>query len=108
MIFQSFYLIDGAPGRLDVEPYLEGATLDELPRLHEPAPGLYMTVGYNGRGIAPSTFWGKALAERIADGRPAEDMPLPSTPVRPIGGRVLWQATFEALFSTYRLRNLLR
>ncbi len=29
VIFQSFYLIDGAPGRLDVEPFLEGATLDE-------------------------------------------------------------------------------
>lgn len=29
VIFQSFYLIDGAPGRLAIEPFLEGATLDE-------------------------------------------------------------------------------
>ena len=82
-----------------------GFTPDHIPRLHEPAPNLHMTVGYNGRGIAPGTFWGKQLAERIADGKPDDEMPLPVTPVRPIRGRFIWRMFYEAAFSAYRLRT---
>jgi glycine/D-amino acid oxidase-like deaminating enzyme len=84
-----------------------GFTPDHLPRLHEPAPGLHIPLGYNGRGIAPGTFWGRILAARIT-GTPAEEMPLPVTAVRPVRGRALWTAFYEAAFSAYRLRNMVR
>ena len=58
-------------------------TLDHLPHLHEPAPGLLAALGYNGRGVALASAMGKALAGR-ASGAPAEDLPLPLSPLRPI------------------------
>jgi glycine/D-amino acid oxidase-like deaminating enzyme len=101
-----FPQLDGMPWRFQWAGTL-GFTPDHIPRLHEPAQNLYMTIGYNGRGIGPGTFWGLHLSERIADGKPAEEMPLPATPVRPIRNRTLWQAFYESAFSAYRLRNLL-
>jgi glycine/D-amino acid oxidase-like deaminating enzyme len=58
-------------------------TLDHLPHLHEPAPGLLAALGYNGRGVALATAMGKALAERTL-GKTAEELPLPAAPLRPI------------------------
>jgi glycine/D-amino acid oxidase-like deaminating enzyme len=58
-------------------------TLDHVPHLHEPAPGVLAALGYNGRGVAMATALGKVLAER-AQGLPADRLPLPPTPVRPI------------------------
>jgi len=58
-------------------------TLDHLPHLHEPAPGVLAGLGYNGRGVAMATALGKVLAER-ARGLPAASLPLPATPIRPI------------------------
>lgn len=56
-------------------------TLDGIPRLHEPAPGLLVGGGYNGRGIAMATLVGRWLAARALDGT---EPPLPFTPIRPI------------------------
>ncbi|WP_108260695.1 NAD(P)/FAD-dependent oxidoreductase [Mangrovicoccus ximenensis] len=56
-------------------------TMDHLPHLHEPEPGLWTVAAYNGRGVAMATAMGAALAERIAEGTP---LPLPETPIRPI------------------------
>jgi hypothetical protein len=64
-----------------------------------------VTLGYNGRGIAPGTFWGKQLAERIAAGRSAEDMPLPVTALRPIAGRNLRKWFYRSAFWASRLRS---
>lgn len=57
-------------------------TEDNLPHLHEPAPGLLVGLGYNGRGVAMATVMGRLLAER-ALGKAASDLPIPTTPVRP-------------------------
>lgn len=57
-------------------------TEDHLPHLHEPAPGLLVGLGYNGRGVAMATVMGRLLAER-ALGKDAADLPIPITPVRP-------------------------
>lgn len=51
-------------------------TPDHLPRIHRLADGLYTPIGYNGRGIAPGTVFGRAMAELLAGGR-EEDLPLP-------------------------------
>jgi glycine/D-amino acid oxidase-like deaminating enzyme len=54
-------------------------TRDHLPRLLSPEPGLYVPIGYNGRGISPGTVFGEALADLIA-GRIGEDeLPLALT-----------------------------
>lgn len=56
-------------------------SLDGLPHVHEPEPGLWAVAAYNGRGVAMATGMGAALAERLTEGRP---MPLPETAIRPI------------------------
>ena len=58
-------------------------TLDSLPRLHELESGLWFAGGYNGRGVALATAMGRLLAS-IAGGAPAEELPLPPRPLRPI------------------------
>ncbi|MCC6195832.1 MAG: FAD-binding oxidoreductase [Burkholderiales bacterium] len=56
-------------------------TSDFLPHLHEPAPGLYVGGGYNGRGVAMATLLGQVLAD-LACGR--RDIPYPITAIRRI------------------------
>lgn len=56
-------------------------TEDHLPHLHEPAPGLLVGFGYNGRGVAMGTVMGRVLAE-LALGKDPADLPFPITPVR--------------------------
>jgi len=51
-------------------------TPDHLPRIHRLAENLYTPIAYNGRGIAPGTVFGKAMAELLSGGR-EEDLPLP-------------------------------
>jgi len=58
-----------------------GLTLDGLPPIHEPAPGLFVGGGYNGRGIALATLMGQWLAYRAHAGTPP---PLERTKLAPI------------------------
>lgn len=51
-------------------------TPDHIPRIHRLAEGLYTPIGYNGRGIAPGTVFGRAMAELLSGGAEA-DLPLP-------------------------------
>lgn len=73
-----------------------GMTGDNLPRFHRLADNVISFSGYNGRGIAPGTVFGKLAAAlmqgTISDG----DLPLPATPIdRP---RLGWfrEACYEA------------
>lgn len=84
-------------GMLRLFPQLEGIgidyhwsghvalTMDGLPHLHNPEPGLHVMLGYNGRGIAMATSFGKIYAEYIAEGRP---MIYPTTKIP----RLAWHA----------------
>ena len=56
-------------------------TLDGLPHIHEPAPGLLIGLGYNGRGVAMATLMGTWLVDKALDGTKP---PLPVTPIKPI------------------------
>jgi sarcosine oxidase len=56
-------------------------TLDGLPRVHEPQPGLFIGLGYNGRGVAMGTLMGAWLAARLHAGT---ETPLPRTELSPI------------------------
>ena len=55
--------------------------MDGLPHLHEPAPGVLIALGYNGRGVAMASTMGGVIAKRIA-GANRDDFPV--TPLNPI------------------------
>jgi len=56
-------------------------TLDHLPHIHQPAAGLHIGLGCNGRGVAMSTVMGRLLAE-VVMGKPTIDLPLPVTKIK--------------------------
>ncbi len=96
----------GEPRREFVWAGHVAVTLDQLPHLHELAPGAVAALGYNGRGVAMATFLGKLAAERVLKGA-AADTPFPLTPMRPAplhGGRL---PLIAALLQYYRLRDTL-
>jgi glycine/D-amino acid oxidase-like deaminating enzyme len=73
-----------------------GMTDNALPRFHKFAPNAFGFSGYNGRGIAPGTVFGRTLAHHIL-GRIAEaDLPLPVTDLREPGFRALKEMWYEA------------
>lgn len=53
-------------------------TKDHYPHIHEPAPGLYIGLGYNGRGVALASAMGGEIA-KLATGTPARDIAMPVT-----------------------------
>lgn len=55
-----------------------GMTADHLPKFHRLADNVIGVNGFNGRGIAPGTIFGKAMALHIVSGAP---MPLPESSV---------------------------
>ena len=73
-----------------------GMTEDSVPRFHRLARDTVGFSGYNGRGIAPGTVFGRCLAE-LALGRIDEAaLPLPVTPPVPARRRRLREAWYEA------------
>jgi glycine/D-amino acid oxidase-like deaminating enzyme len=60
---------------------LVALTTDHLPHVHEPAPGLIIALGYNGRGVAAATALGAAIADYAANGD-GSALPLPLTPIK--------------------------
>ncbi|MEJ0068389.1 MAG: FAD-binding oxidoreductase [Pseudomonadota bacterium] len=77
-------------------------TRDYLPHLHEPAPGLLIDAGCQGRGVALQTAMGRAIADYVATGDAAA-LPLPVTAIREIPFHGLHQAYVTALIAWYRL-----
>lgn len=72
-----------------------GMTSDHLPRFHTLAPNVISFSGYNGRGIAPGTVFGRLLAEHII-GRVSEaDLPLPVSQPKKEGMRGLREGYYE-------------
>ena len=57
-------------------------TFDYLPHYHQPAEGLHVLVGFNGRGVALSHRAGAWLAHSIVG--VADDGAMPVTPITPI------------------------
>jgi glycine/D-amino acid oxidase-like deaminating enzyme len=70
-----------------------GMTKDAVPRLHRLGEGVFAIGGYNGRGIAPGTSFGRDLA-RVALGEVA-----PNDFVLPVS--TIGNAPFGALLETY-------
>jgi len=79
-------------------------TRDHLPHLHEPAPGLLIDMGCQGRGIGLQTAMGKAMAEYIATSNTAA-LPFPFTPIEPIPFHGLKRLYVGAVVTWYRLTD---
>ena len=73
-----------------------GMTDDAVPRFHKFAENVVGFSGYNGRGIAPGTAFGKVLAEHLLGGISEEELPLPLTEPRNQGFRTMKEIYYEA------------
>ncbi|MBB2200058.1 NAD(P)/FAD-dependent oxidoreductase [Gluconacetobacter tumulisoli] len=73
-----------------------GMTADNLPRFHRLAPGIVAICGYNGRGIAPGTVFGRVLADVVRGVTDDASLPLPVADIRPPGFRRARQIFYEA------------
>ena len=80
-----------------------GTTPDALPRFNRHGTGMWSISGYNGRGIAPGTVFGRMLAQLALDRIAPDAIPLPliDAPPRPDPLRHLrepvWRAGSAAL-----------
>jgi glycine/D-amino acid oxidase-like deaminating enzyme len=77
-------------------------TRNFLPRFHHPQPGLYIFLGYSGRGLALSSAIGAELATVLA-GAPAEMFALPVSPVCRIPLHRFWRVGVNARVAYGRL-----
>ncbi|EGJ22125.1 FAD dependent oxidoreductase [Cereibacter sphaeroides WS8N] len=77
-------------------------TLDGLPHLHAPEPGLQVLLGYNGRGIALATALGRMVANHLASG---EEPVFPVTPLRPLAWHRLREPVMNAGIRWYWLKD---
>jgi glycine/D-amino acid oxidase-like deaminating enzyme len=78
-------------------------TRDHYPHIHEPARGVLMCLGYNGRGVAMATAMGAQLARRIIDPNGSFDMPV--TRLQPIPLHGLWPIAVKAAIARGRLSD---
>lgn len=81
-------------------------TADFLPHVHEPAAGVHILLGYNGRGVALGTAMGMCLAAHIAGDRHAA-FPYPITGIKPIPFHNLRWLYMSAGVAWYRLLDAL-
>ncbi|OZI66395.1 NAD(P)/FAD-dependent oxidoreductase [Bordetella genomosp. 11] len=79
-------------------------TRDYLPHLHEPAPGLLIDIGCQGRGVGLQTAMGKAMADYVATGDAAA-LPVPLSEIRPFPLYGLRRLYVNAVVSWYRLTD---
>jgi glycine/D-amino acid oxidase-like deaminating enzyme len=79
-------------------------TRDFLPHLHEPAPGLLIDIGCQGRGVALQTAMGKAMAAFLRSGDHSL-LPLPLSRIAPIPFHGLRKAYVAATVAWYKLSD---
>lgn len=72
-----------------------GMTVDNVPRFHRLGRNVVSFSGYNGRGIAPGTVFGRCLADLVAGRIGESDLPLPVTPAEPAPLRAAREIYYE-------------
>jgi len=80
-------------------------TTDHYPHIHEPAAGVLVCLGYNGRGVAMGTAMGAQLARRIAT--PSAGLDMPITTMKTIGLHPLWPVAVKAAIAHGRVSDFL-
>lgn len=66
-----------------------------VPNLHDLGNGLYSISGFSGRGIAPGTALGRAMADYLLGKTPSKDMPLPFEATKRVPFNLVRQAFYE-------------
>lgn len=79
-------------------------TQDYLPHLHEPAPGLLIDIGCQGRGVGLQSTMGRLIADYVVTGDP-DRLPLPLTPVAPLPLHAFHRLYVSAIIAWYRLSD---
>ncbi|MFS3135895.1 NAD(P)/FAD-dependent oxidoreductase [Gluconacetobacter sacchari] len=72
-----------------------GMTVDDLPRLHRLADNVVSMSGYNGRGIAPGTVFGRMLADFARGVISEAELAMPVTDAVPARARRAREAMYE-------------
>ncbi|WP_448191409.1 NAD(P)/FAD-dependent oxidoreductase [Azospirillum sp. sgz301742] len=72
-----------------------GMTVDNLPRFHRLGRQVVSFSGYNGRGIAPGTVFGRCLAQLVAGSLSEDELPLPVSDPVPARHRVAQEVYYE-------------
>lgn len=80
-------------------------TVDHYPHIHEPADGVLIAFGYNGRGVALSSALGAELARRTID--PQAALAIPVSPLRAIPLHALWPVAVKAAVLRGRIADRL-
>jgi glycine/D-amino acid oxidase-like deaminating enzyme len=80
-------------------------TRDHYPHIHEPARGVLICLGYNGRGVAMATTMGAQLARRIT--HPGEPFDMPVTDMKTIPLHPLWPIAVKAAILHGRVSDFL-
>lgn len=83
-----------------------GMTMDDLPRVHRLAPGVWTAYGYCGRGVAMGTALGRVLTDAIR-GVPERDLDFPVTPIERMPFYPARQFGATLAINWYRLRDAL-
>ncbi|NWJ23404.1 FAD-binding oxidoreductase [Rhizobium sp. RM] len=73
-----------------------GMTDNALPRFHKFADKVVGFSGYNGRGIAPGTIFGRTIADHVLGDLSEDDLPLPVTDPQAQPFRALKESYYEA------------
>ncbi|MBX3596710.1 MAG: FAD-binding oxidoreductase [Rhizobiaceae bacterium] len=81
-----------------------GLSVDELPRLVEPLPQLFVGYGYSGRGLSLSTIMGRELATKALIGGKYEAV-FPGGRLRPIPMSSLARRAASAMLRVYQLAD---
>jgi glycine/D-amino acid oxidase-like deaminating enzyme len=81
-------------------------TPDHLPHIHEPAPGLLMVAGCQGRGVGMMTALGQPFVDYIASGDP-KALPFAITSIKPIPFHAFRQIGVAATIAWYRMLDAL-
>lgn len=79
-------------------------TRDYLPHLHEPAPGLLIDIGCQGRGVGLQTRMGQALAQYVATGD-RKALPVQPSDMRPFPLYGLRRLYVSAVIGWYRMTD---
>lgn len=83
-----------------------GMTIDDLPRLHQLADGVWTAFGYCGRGVAMGTALGRVLAQAVR-GCDVAQLEFPVTPVSRLPFYPARQFGAALAISWYRMRDSL-
>jgi glycine/D-amino acid oxidase-like deaminating enzyme len=79
-----------------------GMTADHYPRLVRIGPGCFAAMGYNGRGIALATLFGRELARHLT-GTPAGDLLVPISAPEKMSVKPFARPLVGSLLALYRI-----